>query len=105
MTPVAALGLYVLDKHEPVRCDSFVTFDLFLTNFNARRVAHDTVGDVRVSSVFNGITTHNPPRLFETMIFGGPHDRHCVRAETWDECLRNHAQALRMIGATGDAKA
>ena len=99
MTPVAALGLYVLDKHEPVLCDSFVTFDLFLANFDARRVARDTVGNVRVSSVFVAICSETPARLFETMIFGGAHHLHCVRAETWDECLRNHAQALRMIGA------
>ena len=97
--PASTLRLYALDKHEPVLCDSFLTFDLFLANFDARRVAHDTVGDVHVSSVFIGISTDNRPRLFETMVFGGPHHRYCVRAETWDECLRNHAQALRMIGA------
>ena len=99
MTPAVPVSIYVLDGHEPVPCNSFVTFNRFLSTANPLGVARDTVGNVRVCSVFVAICSETPARLFETTIFGGAHDRHCVRAETWDECLRNHAQALRMIGA------
>src|SRR4051812_23508465 len=64
-----------------------------------RHVCQDTVGGVRVSTVFLGID-HNfgdgPPLIFETMIFGGPHNEHQTRASTWDEAEAQHAEALAM---------
>lgn len=36
------------------------------------------------------------PLLFETMIFGGPHDQDCWRYATWDEALAGHQEAVAL---------
>lgn len=59
--------------------------------------------EVRVSTVFLGID-HNysdrgPPLLFETMIFGGPHNDYQERYATWDEAERGHAKAVALVRA------
>jgi hypothetical protein len=64
-----------------------------------RTVACDTLDDgVRVSTVFLGTdhnwTSHGPPILWETMIFGGPHDEAMWRYASLDEAVAGHAYAL-----------
>ena len=70
-----------------------------------RVVARDEVGDVLVSTVFLGIdhgfTRQGPPILWETMIFGGPHDQYQDRYCTQEEALAGHATALAI--AKGEA--
>lgn len=65
-----------------------------------RRVARDVIGDVTISTVFLGLN-HNwgegPPLLFETMIFGGPHDGDCFRCSTWEEAEAQHKMALALV--------
>lgn len=64
-----------------------------------RRVALTQVtGNIRVSTVFLGLD-HNfsplgPPLLFETMIFGGPHDQYQDRYSTWEEAEQGHLRAV-----------
>jgi hypothetical protein len=66
-----------------------------------RHIGNDTLSNgVRVSTVFLGID-HNfglngPPLLFETMIFGGPHDQWQNRYATKDEAVVGHAHALEI---------
>jgi hypothetical protein len=58
-----------------------------------RRVAVDTIGESRISTVFLGIdhSFHGgPPILWETMIFGGPLD--CEQ----DRCSGSRQDALAM---------
>jgi hypothetical protein len=69
---------------------------------NDRHIAHDCLFDhtVRVSTVFLGLD-HNfrgsgPPILFETMIFGGPHEGYQDRYASRDEALLGHAKALAL---------
>ena len=65
-----------------------------------RHVAKDQISDVGISTVFLGINHRfgdGPPLLFETMIFGGPHDQHQTRAATWDEAAQQHADAVAMV--------
>jgi hypothetical protein len=85
---------YILRDHEAVEA----TWDEYLEwskqGFDAtKRVAVDTIGDVRVSTVFLMID-HNwldgPPILFETMVFGGPFDEWQWRYHTWDEAVAGH---------------
>jgi hypothetical protein len=92
---------YKLDGHTPVPMymenlhewgQWFETFDrhVRLTEFDN--------GD-RVSTVFLGIdhSFHGgTPILFETMIFGGPHDGYQERYETWDDAVLGHINALLM---------
>lgn len=64
-----------------------------------RIVARDDVAGASVSTVFLGLD-HNfgsgPPLLFETMIFGGPHDQWQCRYSTLDEAECGH---VRVVGA------
>jgi hypothetical protein len=71
-------------------------------DFFAVHVGDDVVGDVRISTVFLGIDLsygRGPARLFETMVFGGPLDRHQERYPTWDEAAAGHAAMLARIKA------
>jgi hypothetical protein len=59
----------------------------------ARRVAHDTISDASVSTVFLGIDHSfgsGPPVLWETMVFGGPMD------QEQDRCSGSREQAEAM---------
>lgn len=63
---------------------------------NDRRVGLDKFGYVEVSTVFLGLNHaffDGPPMLFETMIFGGPHDQECERCTTWEQAEVMHRRA------------
>lgn len=58
-------------------------------------------GGVLVSTVFLGLDHSfgsGPPILFETMIFGGPHDGYQERYSSWDEAEKGHKKALAKVG-------
>jgi hypothetical protein len=59
-------------------------------------VAYDVVDGVTVSTIFLGINTSfiGPPRLFETMVFGGEYDMEQERYSTWDEAEAGHTRWL-----------
>lgn len=69
-----------------------------------KRVAHSEAGGIRVSTVFLGIdhrfNEDGPPILFETMIFGGPHDGFQDRCSTWKEAVAMHINACDLTGLT-----
>lgn len=48
--------------------------------------------DVQVSTVFLGIDSavEGPPRLFETLVMGGPLSGRRLHAATWDDAEQNH---------------
>lgn len=56
--------------------------------------------DVRVSTVFLGIdhsfSGGGYPLLFETMIFGGPHNNFQDRYSTWGEAELGHESAVEL---------
>lgn len=65
-----------------------------------RRVAQDTIGDAQISTVFLGINhnlTEGPPLLFETKIFGGVHNDRIKQCSTWDEAVKQHAEAVALV--------
>lgn len=81
---------YVLDDaHNPVPAPADIWYRFF-ANIDNRRVAVTKigVGDVNVSTVFLGLdhshSGEGPPILFETSVFGGPHDGDMARYATWD---------------------
>ena len=57
---------------------------------------------VMVSTVFLGID-HNlnggPPILFETMVFGGPHNEYQERYATWDQAEKDHDRVVEALKA------
>lgn len=89
---------YILDGHTPVAVDLMTWAKAFELS---RHVASDEIDGVSVSTVFLGLDhsfgAGGPPILFETMIFGGPHDQYQDRCATWDEAVAMHAKALAMV--------
>lgn len=57
---------------------------------------------VMVSTVFLGLD-HNwnggPPILFETMVFGGPHNEYQERYATWDQAEKDHDRVVEALKA------
>lgn len=89
---------YILVERKPVECNDLLTWASWLEMAD-RRVAHTVVGDIRISTVFLGLDHqygNGPPLLFETMIFGGPHDLECWRYPTWEIAETGHAEAVKL---------
>ncbi len=71
-----------------------------------RVVARDELpGQVSVSTVFLGLNHRyvgeGDPLVFETMIFGGPHDGSQWRYTTYNAALAGHDQALARAEGAG----
>lgn len=66
---------------------------------DSRQVADDRQGEVRVSTV-HLVIDHSfgdgPPVIFETMIFGGEHDKEQWRYSTLDEAREGHQRAVEL---------
>lgn len=96
---------YVLVGDE-IRPASLLEWARFFEAGN-RAIGKDYLGpnrEVFVSTVFLGLD-HNffgsgPPVLFETMIFGGPHDEFCDRYRTVAEAREGHGFALFLARVT-----
>lgn len=99
---------YILDdKGLPVEePDMLVWARWFETMGKQRIVAHTTIGDdVYVSTVFLGLD-HSfgagpSPVLWETMVFGGPHDQYQKRYCSREEAERGHQKAVEMVQGVG----
>lgn len=95
------LGQYVLDEHgEPQPCADLLTWGRWLQSAK-RHVKQDTIGDVRISTVFLGLD-HGwprgaPPVLWETMIFGGPHDGYQERYSSRAAAEAGHRRAVELV--------
>jgi len=89
----------VLDADHNVVPADLLTWARWFEDGDARRVALDTIGEARVSTVFLGIdhSFGGPPLWFETMVFGGPHDQATFRYATWAEAEAGHAQVVEAI--------
>lgn len=65
-----------------------------------RVIARTEIGkDVVVSTVFLGLDHSfgkGAPLLFETMIFGGPHDEYQERYSTFEEAEKGHDEAVKL---------
>lgn len=70
-------------------------------NRNERHLGNDTLSDgTRISTVFMGLDLsfleYWPPVLWETMIFGGPHDQYQERYTSKEAAIKGHEKALRI---------
>lgn len=89
---------YILEGKEPVSAD-LMQWATWMENAD-RKVAADTIGDVRISTVFLGLDHsfgEGPPLLFETLIFEGKHDGDMWRCSTWAEAEKQHADAVALV--------
>ena len=93
---------YYLDGHQPIPCTLMEWGERF--NDATRIVAQEHIGDIFVSTVFLGLDhalfDDDGPLLFETMIFGGPHDEYQTRCATWNQALAMHDTALALVKET-----
>lgn len=98
---MSSMDYYVLDGHTPRIGTRDEHREMWLGGPDARRVAKTTIGDVEVSTVFLGFdhnwSDHGDPILFETMIFGGPHDSYQWRYRTWDEAEAHHKAVVKAL--------
>ena len=88
---------YILDVHDqPVACEDVLRWGRWFEGAdNQRIVAKTPFGDGEVSTVFLGLDhsfTGGPPVLWETMIFGGPHDGWQDRYTSRANALAGHTQ-------------
>jgi hypothetical protein len=90
-------GLYILnDAGEPVAEPDLLTWAAWYETAD-RTVAQTRLDHVSISTVFLGIDhafTGGPPRLWETMIFGGPLDGYAQRYASRAAALAGHEAAV-----------
>lgn len=90
---------WILDGHQPVPVDDVRTWGLWFQDITKRRVDYTEFPGGYVSTVFLGLNHRfgpGKPLLFETMVFGGPHDELCDRYETWEEAEAGHRRAVEL---------
>jgi hypothetical protein len=65
-----------------------------------RQVARTTIGRVTISTVWLGLNHcflgEGPPLIYETMIFGGPHDEAQWRYASKEAALAGHDRAVAL---------
>ena len=85
----------------PVELDEELEY-LMNYEINMRVAESGDRGGIWVSTVFLGLdhsyNPDGPPILFETMIFGGPHNEYQERYSTWDEAIEGHERACKRAG-------
>ena len=97
---------YILNAAgDPVPCDDLLTWAQWFETVDNRRIAQDRnegpgSPDVRVSTVFLGLDHqwgNGPPVLWETMVFGGPHDGLQERYTSRAAALQGHQDICRQV--------
>ncbi len=91
---------YKLEGKAPVKTTLAQWVSKFTLDFR-EAYAELTIGgvSVSVSTIFLGLD-HNhsgPPLLFETLIFGGEHDRRRWRYCTWPEAKTRHTEVVEAL--------
>ncbi len=91
---------YILVNGKPVEEPDLMRWGQWM-KFGDRIVSQDTIEEVKVSTVFLGLS-HNfgekgDPILWETMIFGGEHDQYMERYSSKGAALIGHNKALAMV--------
>ena len=93
------MKMYILKDRVPVQVRDTIEWAKWFEKADRIVKQDDAAKDVRVSTVFLGID-HNfyggTPLVFETMIFGGPHDQYQRRCSTWNQAEEMHAEALKL---------
>lgn len=96
---------YVLRDGVPVIENDLMAWGLFMQKAE-RHIGEDRIGDVRISTIFLGLDHRwkedESPILWETMIFGGPHDQYQERYATIEDAKAGHARAVALASETCD---
>jgi len=90
---------YILRDGKPVRC-SAREWGEWMKNKDARRVAYDIVGPVRISTVFLGVGAGyggGAPVLWETLVFEGPLNGEMERYTSEESARAGHAVMVHRV--------
>lgn len=85
------------DNHRVVRCSMYEAMIFQIEDANRIVGLTELSNGARVSTVFLGgcmVPNDRQPRLFETMIFGGPQAGYQHTYETWEQAVRGHEAAI-----------
>ena len=81
-----------------------ITMEQWAVGFGDRTlktVAKDQIGDAKVSTVWLGLDHElgfdGPPLIFETMIFGGEHDKFQERYSTEEQARARHLEIVAAL--------
>ena len=102
------VGRYVLDADGEPRPEPDLNVWADWMQTADRTLALNVLDDgTRVSTIFLGLDHASPfigaPILWETMVFGGPHDQFQKRYYTKDDAILGHSQALELaLGLTSE---
>lgn len=92
-------GRYILDEQgQPIEDEDLIHWAAWFETAN-RHVAKDVLPDgTKISTIFlgldHGFGEQGLPVLWETMIFGGPHDQYQERYTSREEAIAGHAKAV-----------
>ena len=88
---------YMLDKNDNVTQTTDIAIWGNYFEKQDRKIADTELENGRLSTVFLGLDhafDGGPPKIFESMFFGGPLDGEMRRYSTKDEALDGHAEML-----------
>ncbi len=91
---------YILDGKNVVECNDVLEWKKWFQDAD-KHVAKTEKDGIRVSTIFIGINQSfdkSEPLLFETMIFGGEHDKEQWQYSTWEEAEKGHIEAVSIAG-------
>jgi hypothetical protein len=93
---------YILDDDKNIVEADLVTWAKWFETAD-RRVAHDEVNGVKISTVFLGMdhSFNSDGRLilFETMVFDGDLDGEQLRYSSWDEAVAGHKLMVAKVAS------
>jgi hypothetical protein len=96
------MQMYVLDvNRQPIRCNDYEVYGRWMQeNYRVRLTEID---GIKISTVFLGLdhrfANTSDPILWETMIFGGPHDQYQDRYTSEAEAITGHEKAVALATA------
>jgi len=91
---------YILVDGDPVQVESARQWGQWFESHTAERIVkQEEIDGVKVSTVFLGLDhsfSEGDPLLYETMIFGGPHNDYQERCSTRAQAVEIHARARQL---------
>jgi len=83
---------YDRDGHE-------IDLSEWASELSNNRIARTKIGDTEVSTVWVGLCHNNYRLVFETMIFGGPHNGEINRYSSELNALKGHIATVEALAA------
>lgn len=95
-------ALYILGADNQIIAVDAMTWARWFENMPNRTVGYTEItSEITVSTVFLGMnhrfSSQGPPHLFETAVFGGPHDGDMWRYSSWDDAETGHTIAVKKV--------